>query len=294
MDIDQLYKILLKNRDNRELISDLLKVNKPILNDKLPNGSLNIIAHSSMLGYKIIVEELIKAGVDINKTYSSKTTALYYAVIQNNPEIAELLLNNNADISIKDNNDKTAFDYIYNIHDKTKRENIKKLFESKMFKPVETVKMTIDQLYEILKKNQDNRELISDLIKIYSSILNNLNKTGNTILILSVYCTQPILVELLLEANVDITIKDVHGKTAYDYIGSIINKTKCEKIRKLFESKMPKPVETVKPVELEKPIETYPYSSSLADYLAKHNIEYKFKDNVIYIINVIHIVKNKN
>jgi len=57
------------------------------------------------------VKILIENGVDVNKNTYGNTTLLMWAVIGNKYEIAQLLLENNADLKVKDNDGHTALFY---------------------------------------------------------------------------------------------------------------------------------------------------------------------------------------
>jgi ankyrin repeat protein len=58
-----------------------------------------------------IITILLKNGADVNKTDEKGTTALHYATMFNNTEIAEQLINSGAKANIKDNTGKTAYDH---------------------------------------------------------------------------------------------------------------------------------------------------------------------------------------
>ncbi len=58
-----------------------------------------------------IANHLIEHGADINAQNSKGITPLIFATMYNKVNVVELLLKNGADIAIKDNDDKTAYDY---------------------------------------------------------------------------------------------------------------------------------------------------------------------------------------
>ncbi|WP_300369885.1 hypothetical protein [Brachyspira sp.] len=69
--------------------------------------------NSALLGYSDIVSGLVKSGADINNRGVDGSTPL----ILENIDAAKILIDNGADISISDDNDKKAFNYIVNKKD---------------------------------------------------------------------------------------------------------------------------------------------------------------------------------
>ena len=91
----------------KEIIKNGTNVNIKIKNN-YQYTPLHFAATNSILP---IVNELIKAGADINEPSYNGRTALHYAVLQNNYDIVVELINAKCDINKKDLLDCTALDY---------------------------------------------------------------------------------------------------------------------------------------------------------------------------------------
>lgn len=90
-------EILLKNNDININLENVL--------------GLTPISHASKFGYTKIVEMLIKAGADVNKTDKLFITPLMNAAANGHYDIVKLLIENKADINMKDVNNATALHY---------------------------------------------------------------------------------------------------------------------------------------------------------------------------------------
>jgi len=58
------------------------------------------------------LNHLLQSGIDINTQDSDGKTPLFYAAINHNENLFQYLLRHNPDIDIRDNSDKTVFDYL--------------------------------------------------------------------------------------------------------------------------------------------------------------------------------------
>jgi len=127
---ERLWNMLTCHRNDREMIKDLLAVYKNILDDRYENYTLLIMA--AINGYLIIAEELIEAGVDLNKTteFHNGNTALLLSIYCNHPEIAIALISAGADVSIKNHWSDSAETILHQILNLTQRQKIKELIDS--------------------------------------------------------------------------------------------------------------------------------------------------------------------
>jgi len=105
-----------------------------LINEHMEGGS-TLLNRAITVEAVIIVEELIAGKVDLNKTSRLGLTALHVAVNSGRSEMVKLLLDVGARVDIK-YQDKTAYDLIPEFTTLSKKDAIKKLFESKM--PVAT------------------------------------------------------------------------------------------------------------------------------------------------------------
>ena len=67
----------------------------------------NNLIEASKLGNESLVKDLIEQGLDVNARDKEGKTSLYYAVIQEDQKVTEILLQNQANVNITDNNGKT-------------------------------------------------------------------------------------------------------------------------------------------------------------------------------------------
>jgi len=95
----------------KEIVEFLLDKEADVnLTDIEGNTALNIAA-SAEFSSPEIVELLINAGSDVNTVNSNGNTPLMRAALSNNKEIFKILLENNADKSIKNKDGKTVYEY---------------------------------------------------------------------------------------------------------------------------------------------------------------------------------------
>ncbi len=107
--------ITIKNTKDKTAL-DIAKVyNKTVIVNRLKKG-LNDQLQSAVTQSNLSkVTELIKMGADVNALSPKGNTVLHYAVFIHNPELVSLLLQNKADITIKNNDGKTPSDIAQNI-----------------------------------------------------------------------------------------------------------------------------------------------------------------------------------
>jgi ankyrin repeat protein len=71
------------------------------------------------------VKQIIAYGIDVNDTTYRGMTPLMYAAIYNQSEIAKLLLENGANLDMKDNSGRTALDHAKSSHSENVLEVLK-------------------------------------------------------------------------------------------------------------------------------------------------------------------------
>ncbi|WIH89425.1 ankyrin repeat domain-containing protein [Brachyspira pilosicoli] len=163
------------------------------IEDFIKNKELEkALYESALLGYSDIAAALVKSGANINEQGIDGTTPLILACKQGNLNAAKILIDNGADIYIKDNDKKIAFNYINNtknvmeiIYTVSKEENniISSKFENSNIKAntieelLENInKKVIDEMNNALKKEYKNK-LASSAKEKYS--LNTISKPIN-------------------------------------------------------------------------------------------------------------------
>jgi ankyrin repeat protein len=101
---NNLYTINVNNKefDNKKY---LITLNKLI--DENGNNNLQIAVKRHLIEF---VQYFIDKKLDINYQNNFGDTALHIAMVEENLDIIQLLLNNNADLLIKNNERKTPFD----------------------------------------------------------------------------------------------------------------------------------------------------------------------------------------
>ena len=95
---------------NKETIVKVLVEHNAEINAKDAAGNTALIG-VSFKGDTAIAKLLIKNGANINAQNRQGTTPLMYAAMYNQEQIIKILLDNNAVKTIKDENDKTAYDH---------------------------------------------------------------------------------------------------------------------------------------------------------------------------------------
>lgn len=144
------------------------------IEDFIKNKELEkALYESALLGYSDIVAALVKSGANINEQSIDGTTPLILACKQGNLNAAKILIDNGADIYLKDNDKKIAFNYINNkkhvmeiistvseeenniISSKFRNSNIKANSIEELLENIN--KKVIDEMNNALKKEYKNK-----------------------------------------------------------------------------------------------------------------------------------------
>lgn len=157
----------LKSHENDEGIEEI----SALIKDKNFDRALY---NSALLGYSDIVSGLVKSGADINNRGVDGSTPLILVCREQNIDAAKILIDNGADMSISDDNDKKAFDYISDkkeiialVSVMSKKENMEVFNKFKDFSLeaddinmlLENVnKKVIDEMNNMLKKEYKDKE----------------------------------------------------------------------------------------------------------------------------------------
>ena len=141
-----------------------------------------VLHYASKYGLEDVVRELLKNGMDVDAVDDDGNTALYYAVKNNHPKVAQLCMDNLTQIG------KTS--------DQRNKEGVTVVHQA-----------CYHGMLEILKKNMGN----------YSQF-DVEDKSGDTVLHWAVYGEQPEVVELLLKnrdiLKIDVDMANKRGQTA--------------------------------------------------------------------------------
>ena len=222
-----LLSLLYTNEENEsmQIIRHLCNAGANI-NYKDENGS-TLFLHSCEKGrtdvIKFLINKIIKdkeEGNDNNEikdmkmlinSFSKDGGGLHFAIIGQQDEVIELLLENNIDLNIQNSYGDTALLYAL----KEKQMNIFK------------------RIYDYLI---DNKEITNEEKK---SILNHQNNEGNTILHELSYCKSSILTNMVLKLPKEICInKDLKNKEGFDYNEVAKNVIELENNRKKQEERL--------------------------------------------------------
>lgn len=93
-----------------EKLTEIFKTIKPEDIDLNPETGLEIFLKAVSYGNKEIINLFINAGFNINTTNYSNQTPAMCAAFHGNIEALQILIDKNADLTIKDKYDRTAFD----------------------------------------------------------------------------------------------------------------------------------------------------------------------------------------
>jgi len=222
-----LLSLLYTNEENEsmQIIRHLCNAGANI-NYKDENGS-TLFLHSCEKGrtdvIKFLINKIIKdkeEGNDNNEIkdmkmlingFSKDGGGLHFAIIGQQDEVIELLLENNIDLNIQNSYGDTALLYAL----KEKQMNIFK------------------RIYDYLI---DNKEITNEEKK---NILNHQNNEGNTILHELSYCKSSILTNMVLKLPQEICInKDLKNKEGFDYNEVAKNVIELENNRKKQEERL--------------------------------------------------------
>ncbi len=222
-----LLSLLYTNEENEsmQIIRHLCNAGANI-NYKDENGS-TLFLHSCEKGrtdvIKFLINKIIKdkeEGNDNNEikdmkmlinSFSKDGGGLHFAIIGQQDEVIELLLENNIDLNIQNSYGDTALLYAL----KEKQMNIFK------------------RIYDYLI---DNKEITNEEKK---NILNHQNNEGNTILHELSYCKSSILTNMVLKLPKEICInKDLKNKEGFDYNEVAKNVIELENNRKKQEERL--------------------------------------------------------
>ncbi len=109
---DEIKALTAQINNLKEKIKDLIDLDKNIVNQRSPKfGNTTITIHAACLGYTDIIDTLSKRKrFNINIQDNLGNTPLITAALKNQHGAIELLLKHRADITIKNNNKKTALD----------------------------------------------------------------------------------------------------------------------------------------------------------------------------------------
>lgn len=196
-----LYNIAKKQGlDVNELDPDL---EWTILFDAITENNVKII--------KFLCED---SDIDINKGRKDETP--FYLACQNcRDDILMLLINRGADLNVRPDWAKPALFHLveYGIEPNVIRDIVQKgLNSNDIYRDDNTLQFFVKYVHN---PYNDNNDIIKLLIE-YADI-NHTDSTGNTALINAVKKEYDDVIDALIKAGADPTIKNIHNKTAYDY-----------------------------------------------------------------------------
>jgi ankyrin repeat protein len=129
--------ILACQRGHLDIVQELLKPGHSAMIDinQLDSDGKTALMIACERGHLNIAQEFFKREYELdlitrNQTDNHGRSALHYAVINENKEMVEFLLRENASLSIKDNYDKTAFNYVNDIKNDSLKREIQDLLEA--------------------------------------------------------------------------------------------------------------------------------------------------------------------
>lgn len=207
---------------------------------------------------KELVKFLIEIGADINFKDSFDKTPIKKAVFSGDKEMVLLLLNYSPDLSnvllellqglehkllhIKQSSFSNKFSAIENFDFYPNQQEIEK----------EKTKALYNNIFDILLKYiniKQQDEAIIELLKhgywwylknlfdkdVSNSLVNTCDKDGNSLLMIAIRLRNQYMIDFLLRYDVDITLKNINGKTALDIAGE----SKNDKVISILLDKQP-------------------------------------------------------
>lgn len=184
-------------------IADILLRNGAVISEKNKHGTPLLSVAISRNQTIDMINLLIENGLDINAKNNQDVTPLMYAVIENREDIVKLLVDKGADISARDNKGQSAFLYVENNPSLVdffldRGEDI-----NQQNNKGETLLMRTTRLIEKKSAKEDLEDVIDRLCVNKDMLSKPANPTTS--------------LEHLLSRGAIATIKDVNGKTAFDY-----------------------------------------------------------------------------
>lgn len=164
---------------HESIVNDLLRAGVNVnARDNYDNTAL---IWASNMGHEEIVKALLKKGADVNAQDNTKMTALMWASNMGHEEIVNDLLQAGADVNAKDERERTALMYTYK----------KNIAEDLLKKDMKTIKKDMKTI---------NMKDYENMTALMIASLRNDNK----------------MVEVLLEKGADVNVENKMGRTALD------------------------------------------------------------------------------
>ncbi|MEM9686362.1 MAG: ankyrin repeat domain-containing protein, partial [Bacteroidota bacterium] len=218
------YDAYEKNRKKEEEIINYLLQEGALVNNGNSDKQDSILHRASAHGYDSLVEHCLENDININIQDIEGDTAIIKACQNAHLTTIELLLSQNADITIENNQGKNAMAYVLDISERSGKEELKEIFIR--YGSIFPKMLGDDDVNEIGEKGrtalitaseQGTLEKMQLLINKGAAI-NHQDNYGKTALMLA--CSKELYkkVEILLKNGADPNIQDKYGKTALIYL----------------------------------------------------------------------------
>ena len=193
---------------HEELVTLLLDNGSNINAQALDGGTA--LHNAAMNGYGKVVERLIDNGADVHATDKDGTTALYIAVLLREKRTAEILIENGAKLDLDEKYGETLLHTAVKLKD----EDIRKLYEgTRSFKSRNEVEKA--QYEWKIKYGQE--VVVRLLLEHDSSELDFKTEDGMTLLAIASYNGNDAVVQLALEYEADVLVRNENGMSALHF-----------------------------------------------------------------------------
>ncbi|XP_065335612.1 serine/threonine-protein phosphatase 6 regulatory ankyrin repeat subunit B-like [Cloeon dipterum] len=237
--------------ENFEVVLFLHEKNNELLGQRLQNGDTAL--HFALKTWDIDTDTIHwlveQCEIDLNVTNSEGETPLMLACMNRRWDVSKILLDKRVDIHVKDKNGRTALHYAVNSYHDLVQELCKRgadlaltdndgmnafhhaigSFQMALFihnlngdlvkQRLNNEDTSLHLAIKLYKRNK-NDDVLNWLAEQDNVDLNARNALNETPLILA--CKEKLwdtkFVEILLSKNIDVTIKDIEGNSAHDYI----------------------------------------------------------------------------
>ena len=249
-------------------------------NQAINNFSLSPLAIVSNLGNINMAEQMLLFGANINeKSGSNGRTPLIASTIADNTKFSLFLLDNNADINIKDNTGATVLHYAAN------RDNIQ-IVEKLITLGIDTNQLDNDGrsplYYAVAKEKSPNSELMEILLKAGANPNITFYTTQGTVnvLYIAVVNNKIEITKLLLKYNSNYDVVDSRGNSIYD-IAESNNLTELQNILRPYSYGLgDKPIQELSSF-LKKPVPENFKRLDVGDYYDQYYQEGDIRNNLL-------------